>query len=231
MEMLQLREKEIFDTLKKIKGRKFVVIGGYAVNAYTFPRFSVDCDIVVKDEPELSKIEKKLIFLGYEKKPLDNLDMPYHGKFERYEKEVTDGLKVSMDILVKEILDRQTKVRFSAAWIFQNSEIRILKGKTIQEELKLRIINADALLVMKMISCRPADIRDCFMLATTIKNKEWIRQEVSERYDFNDRFSKLKNKIFSKQFRDGLQGIFGFIDTKIFDKHKMLILQLGDKLS
>ena len=229
MEMLQVREKEIFDTLKKIKGKKFVIIGGYAVNAYTFPRFSVDCDIVVKDEIELGEIEKKLIQSGYEKKPLDNLDMPYHGKFERYEKEITNGLKVSMDILVKEILDRQTKVSFSAAWVFQNSKIRVLKGKTIQEKIKLRIINTDALFVMKMISCRPTDIRDCFMLATTIKNKEWIRQEVSERYDFNDRFSKIKDKIFSKQFRDGLQGIFGFIDARIFDKHKTCILQLkGD---
>ena len=53
MEQLQLREKEIFEMLKKIKKRKFVVIGGYAVNAYTLPRFSVDCDIVIKDNDEL----------------------------------------------------------------------------------------------------------------------------------------------------------------------------------
>ena len=50
MEKLQLREKEIFETLKKICKFKFVVIGGYAVNPYTIPRFSVDCDIVIKDE-------------------------------------------------------------------------------------------------------------------------------------------------------------------------------------
>jgi len=49
MELLQIREKEIFETLKKIKKSEFVVIGGYAVNAYTLPRFSVDCDIVIKD--------------------------------------------------------------------------------------------------------------------------------------------------------------------------------------
>ena len=46
MEKLQLREKEIFETLKRINGIKFVVIGGYAVNPYTIPRFSVDCDLV-----------------------------------------------------------------------------------------------------------------------------------------------------------------------------------------
>ena len=58
MEQLQLREKEIFETLKKIKKSRFVVIGGYAVNTYTLPRFSIDCDIVVKDHKELKKIEK-----------------------------------------------------------------------------------------------------------------------------------------------------------------------------
>jgi len=58
MEQLQLREKEIFETLKKIRKNNFVVIGGYAVNAYTLPRFSADCDIVIKDHKELKKIEK-----------------------------------------------------------------------------------------------------------------------------------------------------------------------------
>ena len=47
--MLQLREKEIFETLNKLKGLNFVLIGGYAVNAYTLPRFSVDCDIFLED--------------------------------------------------------------------------------------------------------------------------------------------------------------------------------------
>jgi len=55
MEPLQLREKEIFKTLKKIRNLKFIVIGGYAVNAYTLPRFSVDCDIVIKDRDELTE--------------------------------------------------------------------------------------------------------------------------------------------------------------------------------
>jgi hypothetical protein len=51
-----------------LKGCDFVIIGGYAVNAYTLPRFSVDCDIVIKDENELRKIEEVLLGLGYEKK-------------------------------------------------------------------------------------------------------------------------------------------------------------------
>ncbi|MBW2966658.1 hypothetical protein KY342_06155 [Candidatus Woesearchaeota archaeon] len=43
MDLLQLREKEIFETLKRIKHLKFAVIGGYAASAYALPRFSIDC--------------------------------------------------------------------------------------------------------------------------------------------------------------------------------------------
>ena len=65
--MLQLREKEIFETLKKMSKFKFVIIGGYAVSAYTLPRFSVDCDIVVKDKEELKEIEEVLVNFCYVK--------------------------------------------------------------------------------------------------------------------------------------------------------------------
>ncbi|HIG94433.1 MAG: hypothetical protein QT05_C0009G0009 [archaeon GW2011_AR13] len=228
MENLQLREKEIFETLKKIKKSNFVVIGGYAVNAYTLPRFSVDCDIVIKDRKELEKIEEALLELGYRKEKNYSDEVPYDGNFERYEKELDKNFKVSMDILIGEILDRQTKVKFSADWIFDNSSLRNLQGKTISEQLKIRIINADALLTMKLISCRQTDIRDIFLLINSIKNKKIVKREVSERYDLKDRLSKALNKINSKQFKDELQGVFGIIDNKVFERNKKMITELGD---
>lgn len=225
---LQIREKEIFETLKRIKRSNFVVIGGYAVNAYALPRFSVDCDIVIKNHDELHKIEKILFDSGYQKmKSVSNL--PYHGKFERYEKEIAQNFRVSMDILIGEVLDRQTNAKFPAEWIFDNSKIRNLRGKTISEELKLMIINPEALIVMKMISCRLTDIGDIFLLIGSVKDKAWIKKEVSERYDFNNRLFKLTSEIMSKQFKDGLQGVFGFIDEKIFERNKKIIIELGDK--
>lgn len=218
MDLLQIREKEIFDTLKKLKGLKFVIIGGYAVNAYTLPRFSIDCDIVVKDDNELRKTGNKLKTLSYARRP--STETPYHGKFERFEKEIKTDFKVSVDVIAGDVFDRQTNASFSAEWIFKNSQIRTLRGKTISEELKTRIINADALFVMKAISCRASEIRDVFMLAPHLQEKEWIREEVSKRYDFSDRLAKIREKINSKQFRDGLQGVFGFVDEKAFEKHR-----------
>ena len=226
MEQLQLREKEIFNTLKKIKKSNFVIIGGYAVNAYTLPRFSVDCDIVIKDRKELEKVEESLLDLGYRKEKNYSDKVSYGGNFERYEKELGNNFKVSVDILISEVFDRQTKAKFSADWVFGNSSLRNLQGKTISEQLKLRIINVDALFVMKLISCRQTDIRDIFLLINSVKDKKWTEKEVSERYDLKDRLSKALSKINSKQFKDELQGVFGMIDDKVFERNRKLISEL-----
>jgi hypothetical protein len=227
VDQLQLREKEIFETLKKIKKSNFVVIGGYAVNAYTLPRFSVDCDIVIKNKDESDKIEDSLIELGYYKVKHSS-ETSYEGKFERYEKEIAPNFNVSVDILIGEILDRNTKAKFSAEWVFENSELRNLKGKTINEQLKLKIIDSEALFAMKMISCRKTDIRDMFLLINSVKDTDWIKKEVSERFDFKNRLSKLVKEISSKQFKDGLQGVFGVIDNKIFERNIKLVASLSN---
>ena len=222
--LFQLREKEIFETLKKLKDQKLVLIGGYAVNAYTLPRFSVDCDIVIYKE-DLEDIEKILLSIGYMESE-EKSGVPYHGKFARFKKIINENLKVSIDILIDEVLDRQTGAKFLCDWVFDNSGIRVLKGKTITENLNLRIINLEALFVMKMTSCRSTDIRDIFLMVSEVKNKIFIKKEVSERANFKDRLGKINKEITSKQFRDGIQGIFGIIDEKLFKRNQVEILGL-----
>ncbi|HLC54773.1 MAG TPA: nucleotidyl transferase AbiEii/AbiGii toxin family protein [Candidatus Nanoarchaeia archaeon] len=226
MEQLQFREKEIFNTLKMIKKSDFVVIGGYAVNAYTLPRFSVDCDIVIRDRKELGKIGEALVELEYVREKNYSEEVPYEGNFERYEKELGKNFRVSMDILIGEVIDRQTRVTFSADWVFNNSDVRNLQGKTISEQLGIRIVNADALFAMKMVSCRQTDIRDIFLLINFVKDKKWVKNEISERCDLKDRLSKALSKINSKQFKDELQGVFGMVDDKVFERNKRLVSEL-----
>ncbi|MEK6941114.1 MAG: hypothetical protein AABW49_04420 [Nanoarchaeota archaeon] len=225
MEQLTLREKEIFATLKKLRNHEFVVVGGYAVNAYTLPRFSVDCDVVIKDKSVLQGISRALFEVGYDKIK-NHHGIPYDGGFERYEKNLGKNFKVSMDILIGEILDRQTNAKFSADWVFEHSAVRQLQGKTFSERLKLRIIDADALFVMKFIACRQTDIRDLFFLITLVKEKLWVKKEISERYDLKERLSKILHQINSKQFKDELQGVFGMVDGKIFERNKKLLSDL-----
>jgi hypothetical protein len=224
--MLQLREKEIFETLKGIKKYRFVVIGGYAVNAYTLPRFSADCDIVVEDEQEAKEIGKEIEKLGY-KKEESRIAAVQYAEFKRYEKEIRTNFRVSVDILINSVLDRHTKSSFKAKWVFENSALRMLKGKTITEELRVRIVTLDALVVMKSISCRNTDIRDVFMLMPQAKNIGWIKEEISKRCDFQSRLEKIIEKVTSIQFKDNLQGVYGYIDKHIFEKHKNAISDLS----
>lgn len=227
-DLFALREQEIFNTLKQLKDYDFVVIGGYAVNAYTLPRFSVDCDIVVKDDDELKKVGNALLKMGY-KKEEPNAEVQYSESFSRYEKRLNNNFAVGMDILIHNVTDRMTEVKFAAEWVFENSGIRVLRGKTITEELKLRIINIDALLAMKIISCRSTDIRDVFMMLPNANYKEWVKSEIATRYNFKDRISKIVDKVNSKQFKDGLSGVYGRIDEKVFGKHKKAITTLLNK--
>lgn len=228
-DLFSIREEEIFLTLKELKNCKFTVIGGYAVNAYALPRFSVDCDIVIRNENELGRIDKILIKRGYKKAELTG-ECRYFGAFSRYEKRLENNFAVSIDILIHTIKDRMTGAEFSAEWVFENSNEKILKGKTITEELKLQIINMDALLVMKIISCRSTDIRDIFMMMLNAKNEDWIRSEIMKRYNLKERTAKIIEKIASKQFRDGLSGIYGYFDEKVFEKHKKAILKFQEEI-
>lgn len=222
MELLQLREKEIFETLKKIKSHVFVIIGGYAVNAFVLPRFSVDCDLVVEDFTSAQKIFQDLEINRYFKA---KAELAYASQFQRYEKIIANRFRVSMDILIGEVADRQTKARFDYAWILANSQVIKLKGKTLLEEITARVINLDALIVMKMISCRNTDIRDVFLLLPLSEHKNWIKEEITKRYDFRNRLNKIKEKISSKQFKDDLQGVYGVIDEIVFEKHKKAFLE------
>ena len=225
MNPLEVREKEIFEMLRNIKDQNFILIGGYAVNSYTLPRFSVDCDIVVKHSASLERIRTKLSSLGYVQKEEGETSAAYSGEFIRYEKALEKGFKVSVDILVNAVVDRRSDVGFSASWVFDNASVCLLRGKTIREEIYLSIVNPDALVAMKTLSCRTTDIRDIFMLIVHVNDFHWIREEVEKRADFKERAEKIKEKISSLSFKNNLQGVYGFIDEQIFEKHKKKIIE------
>ena len=79
---------------------------------------------------------------------------------------------------------------------------------------------------MKLISCRLTDIRDIFLLINSVKDKQWIINEISQRYDLKNRLSKALTRINSKQFKDELQGVFGMVDNNVFERNKKLISDL-----
>ena len=92
------REKEVFNALGALVQSKceFAVIGGYAVNAYALPRFSVDCDLVASKDGAL-KVAHELLACGFHRVPPQK-HAPYVN-FIRFEKEILPSSVAAFDIL------------------------------------------------------------------------------------------------------------------------------------
>ena len=213
--MLELREKEILRMLEKLKESNFVLIGGYSINVYTQPRFSVDCDLVVLDKKDAERIKDILMKEGYEKKEI-NLNIPYSGEFLCLVKKI-DGYSIPFDILIGGVIDRETKLKFPAEWIFKNSKIRTLVGKAHPVKIKLRVADPEILIIMKLAASRKSDFRDIFMLLEKNIDLDFVLSELNN-HKLEAKFKKFKEYTTSKEFRDSLQGVFGKVDEKIFNK-------------
>ena len=155
--MIQDRERTVLETLEKIPKQNVVLIGGYAVNAYVPPRFSIDCDLVILDNA--GAIEDVLKKDGYAKEEAG--DVPY-GSYIRY---IREKEKVSFDLLVNSVLDRESGVVFEAELFEKYSRKRVTVGRANSVRIEMRIADPELLFAMKFISARKQDVRDIFMLA------------------------------------------------------------------
>lgn len=213
--MLELREKEILRMLEKLKGLNFALIGGYAVNAYTQPRFSVDCDLVVLNKEDAEKIKRVLEQEGYKEKEI-NPDIPYSGDFLCLTRNI-EAYTVPFDVMIGSVIDRDTQLKFPAEWIFNNSKIRTLVGKANPMKIELRIADPEILVIMKLAAGRKSDLRDIFMLLERNVDVEFILSEL-KKHKLQNKLAKFREYVTSKEFRDSLQGVFGKIDDKAFNK-------------
>ena len=223
------REKEVFAALEALVHSKceFAVIGGYAVNAYALPRFSVDCDLVAS-ENGASKIGKELLSCGFHRVP-----PPKHApcvNFVRLEKELLPDIIAAFDILYEEVHDRQSGATFTAEWVFPHSSLVSLPAKTFAGQMKVRVVDADALFVMKFCCARATDIRDIFMLCDKVKDWEWVRGELAARLDLAAQHRKIMQKVSGTEFRNDLGGVYGYVEPAAFGK-RLKILESALKFS
>ena len=112
---LEERERVVLEALQKLAKQNVVLIGGYAVNAYVPPRFSIDCDLVILGSPR--KVEDRLKKEGFVKSVSGDV---FYGSFIRYEK---DSDKVSFDLFVNSVLDRNTMVSFGGELFKKHSAV------------------------------------------------------------------------------------------------------------
>lgn len=162
-ERILTRERRCFEFLESIPiERKFVVLGGYAVSAFDFPRLSVDLDILIPEE-ELDffrALVKKQDFVFAREK--SDFDSTYGGRYERH---VKDGeTPVSVDLLINSVQARQTNYSYSFDYVYKNSRIMEIRGWHPQHRASSRVAKKEMLVALKMHSMRAADKRDIIML-------------------------------------------------------------------
>ncbi len=224
--MLQDREKAVLEVLEKLPKQNVVLIGGYAVNAYVPPRFSIDCDLVVIDD--IGEVEATLKANGFVKSDAGNV--PF-GNYVRY---VRAQEKVSFDLLVNSVLDRDTGIVFGRDVFEKYSKTRVIVGRVAPVRIEMRIADSELLFAMKLVSGRKQDIRDIFMLAGENVNWDAVSAIVSEKCDdslIKKRISLIKRIIESKTYRDSLHGPYGKIPDERFDRCEKRLIEFLDRLS
>ena len=222
--MFGSREAIILETLRELP-KDVVLIGGYAVNAYVPPRFSIDCDIVVFDE--IAEIRKTLLKKGFEKTEEGNVP---NGKYFRF---VRKGDKVSFDLLLDSVLDRETGIVFEDSLFKQYSRERFTVGRANPIRIRLRVADPELLFVMKFVSARRQDIRDIFMLSGTELDSNLIKEMVRKKCNaelIDKRVKSMKEKVISIGYRDSLHGAFGKIPDKTFESCRVNMIKILDEL-
>lgn len=163
LEDLTAREAEVIRVLKALglKAEGFIVIGGYAVNALTSHRFSVDCDLVIgRDDVPL--LEKVLVGEGYRKEDARATRGLRSGTTLEYAKPV-GGRPVSVDLYVDSVVCRQTGGSWTYDLVRENSIEANVAG--ITDFTVSRVARRELLMAMKLHSGRDADLRDLVMLS------------------------------------------------------------------
>lgn len=207
------REKECFNFLKLIPSEKhYVVIGGYAITSYGFPRFSVDLDITIP-EGELPFFKKLISDNGFVfTKGKESLT--YSGKFERYKKDL-----VSIDLLINGVESRQTRYFYLFDYIFKNSHIRETSGWDPSNKIKARIAKKEMLIALKIHSMRMADKRGIIMLCYEKLNTLAIINHLksSPREIIIEHIDELLALLNDSNLKDSLKGVYS-IDDKLYKR-------------
>jgi hypothetical protein len=222
--MFESREAIILGTLKELP-KDVVLIGGYAVNAYVPPMFSIDCDLFVSGE--ISEIRKTLLKKGFEETEKGNV---HYGKYLRF---VRKSDKVSFDLMQNSVIDRETGIVFEDSLLNQYSRERFTVGRASPIRINLKIADPELLFAMKFVSNRRQDVRDIFMLSGTELNLDLIKEIVKRKCSaelIGERAKSIKEKVTSIGYRDSLHGAFGKIPGETFESCKANMIKILDEL-
>jgi len=207
------REKICFDVLKLLeKNDEYVIIGGYAVSSYGFPRFSVDLDIVLPTTG-LSFVHRLLTKQGFTKGK-EKTDLSYSGTFERYAK----GL-VSVDLLINAVEARQTGYAYPYSYVSSNARKRQVAGWDPSHTAKVKVATKEMLIALKLHSLRDADKRDIIMLCYQMPNVLALARHLMNgpREKILEHVYTLRDVLDDQHLKDSLKGVYS-INDRVFEK-------------
>ena len=215
---IEERERACLEFLEGLPTDKYLLIGGYAVSSFEFPRFSVDLDLIVREED----FELFLSFLkeqGYKQIGKGSVrGNIYKGGFIRFEKRI-NNFNASIDLLVDGVHSRQTNTFYSFDYLFENSILREVRGSTIDFSVIARVADREMLIALKANSMRLPDQRDIIALCTKGVNVKKIARHLKRcpNDTIKENIQKLLETIKSPRHRDSIKGVFGLSD-KVYEK-------------
>jgi len=209
-EKILARERACFEFLGAIakSKRKCVLIGGYAVSAFEFPRLSVDLDIAIP-QSELRFFEKLVKENGFElSTEKSDIDEIYSGKFKKFVKKVE--LPVSVDLLINSVKSRQTDVPYPFDYLYKNSEVREVTGWHPESRIKVRVVNREMLIALKMNSMRLTDKRDIIVLCYGKPDVDKIAKYISRcpKDVIKRHIDELISLLEDPKYVDSIKGTF-----------------------
>lgn len=141
--------------------RRYVLIGGYAVSSFQFPRYSVDLDIVIPQR-ELHFFQSLARTRGFEFKKKYDVENVHGARSLVYSKNI--GVKVGLDLMVNAVYSRQTRFAYPFELLFEHSDPREVRGRGLDARAKTRVASREMLLALKTNSARSQDMRDILAL-------------------------------------------------------------------
>ncbi len=233
-EKILARERACFDFLKAMpKDKRYVLIGGYAVSAFEFPRLSVDLDITIPLS-ELKFFEKLVKRHGFElSTEKSDIDKIYSGKFKKFIKKVE--LPVSVDLLINSVKSRQTEVSYSFDYLYENSEVKEVIGWHPESRVSIRVVDREMLIALKMNAMRLTDKRDIIVLCYGRPDVEKITRHISRcpKDLIKRHIDELASLVEDPGYTDSIRGVFGISEDvykKTIKNCKMMLKEVRKRV-
>ncbi len=237
-ELMNLREVEIgkivrylSDQTDNFENPKMVLIGGYALRAFTlFSRYTRDCDFVLKkaEDWNMDRVQK-LLSKDMSADTCEKRDT--HG-FMRCIKLLSAGAKISIDFMEGEVRGRTDEQVFFVTEEFLQ-KARKVRIAIAQENFEMYVPDYTDYLILKLMSARPSDIRDIATLVwkkgIPVDLKEEAKKTLAHPEIIAKNLSLIMSDIADKRFLDSWKGTF--VTTEFTETAKEKVIKELKKLS